>query len=62
MNDFLNNVSGSIDVLSANIDKTSEPTLDFKPYVIKTVGTRQIGIVGYTTVDAPILTSAGRIE
>lgn len=62
LKDFINNVSDSINVLSANIDKMYEPTLNFKPYVVKIVGTRKVGIVGYTTVDTPILTAPGKAK
>jgi len=58
---FIHNVSDSFDVLSANIDNTDEPGLvGYKPFVIREVGGRRIGIIGYTTVDTPGLTAAGK--
>uniref|UniRef100_A0A8W8JH47 5'-nucleotidase n=1 Tax=Magallana gigas TaxID=29159 RepID=A0A8W8JH47_MAGGI len=46
-------------VLSANIDTTKEPSIS--PFVAKShvaqVGGQQIGIVGYTTKDTPIISS-----
>jgi len=48
-------------VLSANIDNVDEPGLvGYKPFVIREVGGRRIGIIGYTTVDTPDLTAVGK--
>ena len=63
LQDFINNVTadGGFDVLSSNINNSMEVGLTgYKPYVVKEVGGKKIGIVGYTTVDTPVLTSVGR--
>jgi 5'-nucleotidase len=50
-------------VISANIDASQEPELDdlIKPYVVLEVGGEQIGIVGYTTEETPLLSSTGAV-
>ena len=60
LQEFVTDVSSTFDVLSANIDNSNEPGLTgYKKYVIKDVNGRKIAIIGYTTSDTPILTSAG---
>lgn len=63
LQDFINNVTvcGGFDVLSANIYNLFEPGLTgYLPYIIKEVGDRKVGIIGYTTVNAPVLTKLGK--
>ena len=49
-------------MLSSNIDNRNEPRLSgYKKYIIKEVNGRRIAIIGYTTTDTPILTSAGKL-
>ena len=62
LQDFIESVSSpdGFDVLSSNINNTQEPRLaGYKPYVIKRIGVRKVGIIGYTTVDTPALTPVG---
>lgn len=51
-------------VLSCNIDATDEPSIDglFKSSVVKKVGAESIGIIGYTTARAPVLTKTGNLK
>ena len=63
LQDFINNISDSdgFQLLSSNIDNSNEPELTgYKPYVIKDVGGRHIGIIGYTTQETPVLTALGK--
>ena len=63
LQDFINNISDSdgFQLLSSNIDNSNEPQLTgYKPYVIKDVGGRHIGIIGYTTQETPVLTALGK--
>lgn len=48
-------------VLSCNIDATDEPSMDglFQSSVVKKIGAESIGIIGYTTARAPVLTKTG---
>lgn len=48
-------------VLSANISTEKEPLLagKIKPYTIKTVGSREVGIIGLTTVETPEVSGPG---
>jgi 5'-nucleotidase/UDP-sugar diphosphatase len=48
-------------VLSANIDDSAEPELAgaIQPYTIVDVNGEQVGVIGYTTEDAAILSSPG---
>ncbi|XP_061192083.1 snake venom 5'-nucleotidase-like [Saccostrea echinata] len=59
---FLKNVN--FPVLSANINTSQEPSI--APYISKSsiiqVGGQQIGIVGYTTKDTPIISSPGSLN
>ena len=49
-------------VLSANISTEREPLLagKIKPYVIKKVGGREIGIIGITTLETPEVSAPGK--
>ena len=50
------------DVLSANMDASQEPSIMglFNKSTVRVVGGRQVGIVGYTTVDTPLISSPGQ--
>lgn len=53
--------SVSFPVLSANLDVSKEPELagNIKPWVVLTIGGEQIGIIGLTTPEVPIISSPG---
>jgi 5'-nucleotidase / UDP-sugar diphosphatase len=48
-------------IVSANIDASKDPVLFsvIKPYIIKNVGGRKVGIIGLTTPDTPALSHPG---
>lgn len=58
---FIDAAGGQFPVLSANIDVEQEPLLagKIKPYEIKEVGSRKIGIIGLTTLETPAVSSPG---
>jgi 5'-nucleotidase/UDP-sugar diphosphatase len=58
---FIDAAGGQFPVLSANIDAEKEPLLNgkIKPYEIKELGSRKIGIIGLTTQETPGVSSPG---
>lgn len=56
---FLKNVN--FPVISCNMDTTGEPSLTYliKKSVVLEIGGEQIGVIGYTTSLAPMLTNTG---
>ena len=64
LQNFISNVTegdGKFNVLSSNIDNSNEQGLTgFLPWVIKEVGGKKIGIIGYTTRDTVTLTAPGK--
>ncbi|XP_067950858.1 snake venom 5'-nucleotidase-like [Watersipora subatra] len=64
LQNFINNVtvSSGFEVLSSNIDDSNEPGLSgYLPYIVRDVGGKKIGIIGYTTTDTPTLTAVGNV-
>ena len=63
LQNFISNVTegdGKFNVLSSNIDNSNEQGLTgYLPWVIKEVGGKKIGIIGYTTTDTVTLTAPG---
>ena len=64
LQNFISNVTegdGKFNVLSSNIDNSNEQGLTgYLPWVIKEVGGKKIGIIGYTTKDTVTLTAPGK--
>ena len=64
LQNFISNVKegdGKFHVLSSNIDNSNEQGLTaFLPWVIKEVGGKKIGIIGYTTRHTVTLTAPGK--
>ena len=60
---FSNAIEDSYPLLACNIDVTREPGLNgkIKPYIIKTVGTKKIAILGYVTPDTKDLSNTGKV-
>ena len=64
LQNFISNITdgdGKFDVLSSNIDNSNEQGLTgYLPWVIKEIGGKKIGIIGYTTKDTVTLTAPGK--
>ena len=61
LQEFIRAASPNIDIVSCNIDNSQEPGLTgYKPYIIKRMGTRKVGIVGYTTPKTLNTTAVGK--
>lgn len=58
---FIDEAVKHFPVLSANVSSQNEPLTagKIKPYVIKTVGDREVGIIGLTTIETPEVSSPG---
>ncbi len=58
---FIDEAAKHFPVLSANISTEKEPLLagKIKPYTIKTLGAREVGIIGLTTIETPEVSGPG---